>query len=80
MTTDERLYAAAITLQKQDIIIQTFIEVLRPFADAANAQMHTDCGGHIKQEDWEHVTSMVAAADRDRANEQMREAQANHAH
>ena len=77
MTTDERLLAAAKTLARQDTIIYTLIEVMRPFAAVAEAQKHTDCGGMLKQSEWETVAQMVEAANLDRA---ILARQASHAH
>lgn len=82
MDNEPRLAMAvvALALAKQDVIIKVLTELLRPFAKAANAQQHTDCGGLIEQSDWERVTQVIAAADKDLADAQMREARATHAH
>lgn len=80
MDNEIRLMMAGVSLQKQDLIIRGMIATIRPFAKAANAQMHTDCGGHIKQSDWEQVAQMVAAADRDTAVEILRDMGATRAH
>ena len=84
MDIDPRLLMAAVIIQKHDIIIRCMAEAMRPFAAAANAQQHTNCGGHIKQSDWETVAQMVAAFDQDRAREAaqdaLHKAQATHAH
>lgn len=84
MDNELRLIMAAVVLQKQDFTIRCMAEAMRPFADAANAQQHTDCGGCIKQSDWEAVAEMMAAFDQDRAREAaqdaLHKAQATHAH
>ena len=80
MDIDPRLLMAAETIRKNNFVIRCMIETVRPFANAANAQQHTDCGGHIKQSDWEQVAQLVAAADQDEAREILRATPATHGH
>ena len=80
MSIDPRLLMAAETIQKNNRVIKRIIEAIRPFAAAANAQQHTDCGGHIKQTDWESVAQLVAAVDQDEALEILRTTPATHGH
>ena len=80
MDVDPRLTMAAATIQKQEFVISMLVSTMRPFAAAANAQQHTTCGGHIKQDAWELVAQIVAAADRDEALEILRRTPATHAY
>lgn len=40
-------------------LLHEFVSIMRPFALAADAQQHTDCGGIIAQADWEKVAAVV---------------------
>ena len=39
------------------------VGILRPFAKVADAQKHTDCGGMLKQSDWELAARVVSTYD-----------------